>query len=179
MTWHDSLKLIIPIGIVGIGYWIYKHHGQDILSFLLRNSDMLNRTLSSTIVANHGIQFSVLVLCIGCISGIIFYLKDQHERQEKLVITTSEEIYENVLSELKELYDQGYEDPDIDVEKYIEYYKENVNKEINQTKLIKKVLKNIDKRIESQNSELLKINIYLDGILRSFWKLKFIDRSCI
>lgn len=76
---------------------------------------------------------------------------------------------EYILSILEFTNEEGLRYPDIDIEDFSDHYAKEKN--ISES-LMKKILKKLDKTFEKKNSEIVKISLYLDGKMKSFWKLK-------
>lgn len=163
-TKADFLNFLGPIALVALGYYIYKFHKTEIIDFIKKHFTNWNLDFS-----NYNREIIILIFSIGIISVFAFYIKKYYEEQQKIIEEAAKEMQDYILSILEFTNEEGLRYPDIDVEDFSNHYAKEKN--ISQT-VMKKILKKLDKIFAEKNSEIIKITLYLEGKMKSFWKLK-------
>jgi hypothetical protein len=150
--------------LIGLGYYFYKFHKGEIESFI--KNCLTNWNFNFT---NHSRELTILFFSIAIVSFFAYCIKKFWEEQQKIIDESAKEIKDCIFSILEIPNEEGLGYPDIDVEHFSDHYAKEKN--ISQS-LMKKIIKRLDKTFEEKNSEIVKITLYLDGKMKSFWKLK-------
>lgn len=110
-----------------------------------------------------------MIITITIIWIIFTYTNKYLKEQEKIVSEAAKEMEDYIITLLEISDENGSTYPDLDVEEFSNHF---ASEKKHSEKIMKKILKKVDKRFEEKDSEVVKINLYLNGKMRSFWKLK-------
>jgi len=147
-----------------LGFYVLKYFYSDIDNFIKSNFSFLKN-----IILEKYKDLIYLILIITVIWIIFRYTNKYLKEQEKIVCEAVQEMQDYIITLLEITDENGIAYPDLDVDEFSNHYASEKNySEI----IMKKILRKVDKEFEKKNSEVVRINIYLNGKLRSFWKLK-------
>ncbi len=115
-----------------------------------------------------------VLIFVGLASTLTLLIIIHNKEEEKKIEILSNEINEEVFNLLNDRYSNGDEtDPEIDVDEYMNNYNKKKNISLNTVKKIKGKMSEMTK---NEKSKIIQISLYIEGSLRSFWKLKDIKR---
>jgi len=115
----------------------------------------------------------ILIICTVIISASIIFLYNSFKKlKENKNYILALSVIQKIITDLiyKKCFEKQ-EDPEIDVDEYTKLLAKEINMEENY------IRENIISKIsfyfeEKQESNVIQLNFYLDGRIRSFWKLK-------
>lgn len=160
-------KFLGPLALIGLGYFLYTFHREEIRTFIAPYLTKLN--LHDLNLSNYSRELLMVIISIAIVSTLIYYVKKYYDNQQKVINDSAKEMQDYISSILEFTNEEGLRYPDIDVEDFSAHYAKEKNIP---DSLMKKILKKLDETFEDKNSEIIKISLYLDGKMKSFWKLK-------
>jgi len=157
------------LALIALGICFYQLHKEEIKSFIKNHFTNWNFNILSTNISNNSRELVILAASIAIVSTIVYYIQKHFKDQQKIIDDSAKEMHDYILSILEFRNEEGLRYPDIEVEDFSDHYAKEKN--IPQSLLVK-ILSKLNETFEEKNSEIVKTTFYLDGKIKSFWKLK-------
>ncbi len=154
--------------LFGTSYFLFKYFYNDIDNFIGSNFPLLK---DSILKKGKYLIYLITITAIFCI--LLDYSRKYFEEKEKIITEAALEMKDYIISILESTVDNTFSSTELDVEEFSNYYAEEKN---HSEKTMKNILDNLDKLFKKKNSRVIKITLYYDGKMKSFWKFK---KNCI